>query len=589
PKGAELIWAGFWTLGGESLARLSGGLVLAAALYAALVFARRWKTPEWPVCLILTACPFWLAIFGWGYDEGLLALYEVLILMGLDFSLREPRNRPIGFAVAFFFAGAALGVKYTALFAWSGLGVILLYEKFWTNPKIRFDWKWIFWISLPCVPWLLRNALANGNPFYPMAESWWGGPPGYNASMESALWADTGSLGHWTLLSALKTLALDFGTSRNQVGAFLAPLLLMSVPFWKLLRKSDEAKRWFIFSAVFFAAWIIFCTNLRHAAGGLLALVFLAGAAWALGLRSSHRSLRWVFVLGLVFSIWGTWVVQANSTRPYGCALGIQDPLARLGRNYNIDFDSFAAYATVEKNSAPLDKSMAFGVYETYPLRRTAFVDFFWKKPIFLAWASHCQTAEQLAEKLKREGVTTFIYQRLEAVYMSRKEKDFKLSGMSVSEYSRFWRLYTEPIASFENSTVYQMRTRPLPQPRFLTDIPGLEEAGLFPIFRTEQKRQWRAAYQAAVEFTERFPFLGIGWERRACDAGRLKRWKEAVVSGRRAEGLETESLDLCDTMVQGCAFLHETKDLAMWQAKRTSRQKWLADVKRNAISFEEK
>jgi hypothetical protein len=588
PKGAELIGAGFWALGGETLAHLLSALPFAGLIYLGIMLARRLQVPEWPVVLILVACPFWMALFSWGYDEGLLAFYEVLALVGVMVGLGKNKS-PAGLGICLFFLGAALGVKYTALFGWLGITGVFFYVVFLEKDRVRLDWQWIFLALIPCLPWLLRNELANGNPFYPMATDWFGGPPGFSSSLEEDLWQDTGrgAVG-FSLLGVVKTIWVDFGTARNQVGAVLAPLLLMAVLLWGKLLKFSQARALLLFAAVFLGGWIVFCTNLRHAAGGLLAFALLSGLAWASGFKTSPKLLRWVFGLALMVSFWMVWVAQLNTTNPYGCALGFQDPLTRFKRNYDVDFDTFSAYEAIEKSSAPVDKSIAFAVYQTYPLRRTAFVDFFWKKPIFLNWASQCQTAGQLAEKLRREGVTCFLYQRLESALMSRKEKDFHLNGIPADEYARFWEYYTEPIGVFENSSVYRIRATPLSVPRKLIDLPGLEETRVSDMFAAGQKGQWQAAYQAAVSLTRERPEIGFGWERRACYAGHLNRWKEAVQSGRRAQGLGIETLDLCDTMASSLAHLGQPGLAISWNEKRVNRSRWLDGLKAESLSFEE-
>jgi hypothetical protein len=107
-----------------------------------------------------------------------------------------------------------------------------------------------------------------------------------------------------------------------------------------------------------------------------------------------------------------------------------------------------------------------------------AFVDFKWKKPIFLDWAAHCRTAEQLAEKLHEEGVRYFLYQEWEARAMSHVEKDFSLEGMPIQEYVRFWQLFMEPEEKYKNSSIYEVRTTPMRTPRKLFQLPGLQEKG---------------------------------------------------------------------------------------------------------------
>jgi hypothetical protein len=130
----------------------------------------------------------------------------------------------------------------------------------------------------------------------------------------------------------------------------------------------------------------------------------------------------------------------------------------------------------IERNSGPRDKVMAFAVYQTYSLPRTAFVDFFWKQPIFLRWASSRGTAERLALKLREEGVSFFLYQQREAAAMSAREKNYRLEGMPPEEYERFWRYFMDPIFKGENTTVFKVLERPLAIPRNPKTIPGIND-----------------------------------------------------------------------------------------------------------------
>lgn len=63
PKFAEIILAGFWTLGGESLAKLSSALaVLLMAGFISLI-TLEWKCESRSTYLIFWTCPFFLALF----------------------------------------------------------------------------------------------------------------------------------------------------------------------------------------------------------------------------------------------------------------------------------------------------------------------------------------------------------------------------------------------------------------------------------------------------------------------------------------------------------------------------------------------
>jgi len=205
-------------------------------------------------------------------------------------------------------------------------------------------------------------------------------------------------------------------------------------------------------------------------------LVLLASVAWEEAFKTNNRWIKGVFVLGAALSLWLCLSAQFTATAPYAVALGMEDPALRLKRHYTKDLDTYAAYRGIKEHSEPKDKVIAFGVFQTYLLDRISFVDFKWKRPIFLQWAAQCRTAEQLAELLHKEGVRYFLYQNWEAVQMSKVEKDFNLVGLPVSEYVRFWRYYMEPVGKYENSFVYGVLTVPLAVPRKLNQLPGLQE-----------------------------------------------------------------------------------------------------------------
>ena len=375
-----------------------------------------------------------------------------------------------------FFLGTAFSIKYTAVLAIAPIGVVLVYEKMVRKNPIRLGWHCLLVFVLPLLPWLLKNGLAFGNPFYPLAISLFGGGTGYSPEMERGLLADTG-LPTLSGLSRLpQTLWSSFFTPLNAVNAPWTPLAVMGLP-WVLEMVGKKAGRFLAtFSLLFFGGWIFVSSSFRHASGGALVLVLLASMAWGEAFKERKTGAKLLFGVGSGLALWLCLSAQLTTTAPYASALGLEDPLLRLKRHYSYDLDTYAAYRGMEAHSQPKDKVIAFGVYQTYPLQRIAFVDFKWKRPIFLQWASQCRTAEQLARLLREEGVRYFLYQKWEAASISHGEKDFNLVGMPVSEYVRFWKYFMQPVGIYENSFVYEARITPLSVSEKLGLLPGLDE-----------------------------------------------------------------------------------------------------------------
>lgn len=454
PKAAEMVLAGFWAIGGEGLSKLA----LALPLFTVLGLCGYWfgeekmkfKQTFW----VLISCPFLLAIFGWGYVEGFLACFEVLALF-VTWRILRSRKTEL-YLLAGFSLGFCFSIKATALLAGLGLFAVWFRGAGWKSLSPRATTLFLVGFLVPAVPWYLKNFLAFGNPFYPLGIHWFGGGPGYSGEMERALLADTGLPQHWGWRTPLKTLWDCFFTAHNGINAVWTPLFVAALPWaWTVLR-TRLGVYLSLFATVFLAVWSCVDQSLRHSSGAALALLLVTGLTWEGILARKEGWGKPLFVLGVVLSLWLTLGTQLNGTAPYASALGLEDPLMRLKRHFSFDTDVYNAYRGIESHSGPKDKVLAFAVFQTYPLERTTFVDFKWKRPIFLEWAKESRTADRLAERMKEEGVVYFLYQPREAAAMSRMEKDFDLSGMSVGEYRRFWKEFMEPIGIYSNCFVYR-------------------------------------------------------------------------------------------------------------------------------------
>ncbi|HVZ80982.1 MAG TPA: hypothetical protein VHE12_09345 [bacterium] len=458
PKAAEMVLAGFWAIGGEGLSKMALILPLLMTLGIFSLWLRQEKKGFRASFWLLLSCPFLLALFAWGYVEGFLACYELLTLFILWRGLRSAW-RPDLCLLMGFMLGFCFSIKLTAVLAVAGLLAPWIVGKGWKGFSARLGLWFIAGFLLPVIPWYLKNFLAFGNPFYPLATHWFGSGGGYNSEMESALLSDTGMPQHWGWTMVPKTFWDCFFTMKNGINAAWTPLFWLGFPWiWQALRSRLGAFL-AVFSAAFLAVWSCVDQSLRHTSGAGLALLLLIGLVWE-GVHSQKGNVgKAIFALGVVLSLWLTMSAQFNGTAPYASALGLEDPLLRLKRHYSFSTGVYDAYRGIERHSGPRDRILAFAVFQTYPFDRIAYVDFKWKRPIFLQWAKESGTAESLAKRLKEEGVDYFLYQPEEAAAMAHVERDFDLQGMSGKEYLHFWRDFMEPVGVYPDCYVFRPST----------------------------------------------------------------------------------------------------------------------------------
>gem|GEM_PF-1211505 len=584
PKFVETLLAGFWCLGGETLAKFLSGLSALLTAYLVWVIAQENgfsnRVGQW----VYWSCPLFLALFAWGYVEGFLAFYEVLALYCLWQFYKQPKVKRWVYLCAFFL-GAAFSIKYTAVLAIVACDVLLIYHNFkhkrWGS---RFLPAAVL-LFLPILPWVLRNEFANGNPLYPLATQWLGGPPGYNAHMESSLLEDTGKPAGLSVLSWVSLLWNNFFTLNNQVGAAWTPLLLMSLPWWGRIFKDRFMVFLLTFTGVFLTGWFFFCTSLRHASGGVLVLVLMAAMVWDKALKEDGQWAKAAFGLGCALSLWLCVSAQLSTTAPYASALGLEDPLKRLERNYGFNLDTFAAYRDIENQSDSFDKVVALGVFQTYPLQRTSYVDFYWKRPTLLSWASDCKTAEDLVARFKKEGALFVLYPREEAIHSFGRNKNYQLEGMSEKEYLRFWSYFMFPVAEYENTFVYRVTQTPSAKPMVLHEVPGLQESGFYEIQKADFEGDKQKAYQLAVDWTAKYPFIAEGWRQRAQVEGSINP-ENAYHSALKANQLGLQDVSLCQVLSLGLMSQKQPVKAKVWNNLALYREKVENAKEESALGF---
>jgi hypothetical protein len=543
PKLTDLVLAALVSMGGEPLARMGNVLAPVLSFLALASLARGAGDALRISTSILLSCGALLFLSTLGYVEGFLAAFSLASLACLVESLRGGKAANAWFSSSAFLLGCALGVKYTALFTAAGLLLVWLLPPRGSG-RPRPSPASLLLFLLPALPWLLRNLLGHGNPFYPLGIGHFGsGTGGYSPALEERLLSDTGAPASWTLSGAAVAIGRAFFTPDNQLGAPITPLMVMALPWAAGAWRDGRFRSLALFASGSIAAWCLFATSLRHAAAPVLVLAALAGWAWSIAFREGGRPVRWAFATGWAVSLWMALAAQLRTDAPWPAALGLESRDSRLARHYHFDRDVFAAYRVIERDAGPGDLVLVHGAFQAYPLRATAFVDFKWKPLRLLQWAGEAGSAEELARQLRRRGLRYILYPREEARRMALVAPAAP-AALASAEEVLFWRRHVEPLFAGDNTLVYRLRDRPGPAAAPVLEIPvtspgerqlqeGLEKGDARAL--DEHKRRMDIQAKAGFEGSARDWYLRAVGEFTGGDCDRATQ----AVGRARALGLE--------------------------------------------------
>lgn len=218
------------------------------------------KTAQWTSVAALFSGYTFADALGWGYVDWIAFFFGMLLIqVFLENDLFRDKR---GIIKAGIFTGLALSVKYTA-----GLlviiGLIVLLWLWWCNqcedrrverlqarlkrylqPNILMVILCYFLpILIVFFPWMLKNWIACGQPFYPFFL-----PAGEMSELRIHLYTNQEPWGDWHVSLFLPFLATFWGVEGQAgYGASIGPLLLLLVPFaWLKFHDFDDEKKSFV-------------------------------------------------------------------------------------------------------------------------------------------------------------------------------------------------------------------------------------------------------------------------------------------------------------------------------------------------------
>jgi hypothetical protein len=413
PHYGEVLYTLFYSLAGETGARIFYFLVVMGATLSIYVLAKRFA----PRRLAMAAAGFFLVqplvlddriICNVDILLGYLYVSSVILLVdppGLKANLRQ--ILPVAVL-----AGFMLGIKYTAIAPCLSLLVIPLVGSPKRPRPRRFVIAGLVALAL-FAPWLIKNQVYVGNPFYPLVESKLDGS-NWDATQEAQLlsWQRGMGMGR----TALNYLLLPFNISTRgrpaanytRFDGIMTPLFLILFPL-ALLRRRKETTALIVMVLATFVFWALTSQQLRFliptiALAAVLAAAGLANLAGLAGVRPSN------FVLGLAILVTGSSIVLPDQfgrpfvTIPISATSRVVFGLEPRQQYLERTFQAFSMCEYVRTSLPP--REPIFMVWENrgYYLDNPYFADSFYEASTLMRIVARSRDADDLKQIIRGMG-----------------------------------------------------------------------------------------------------------------------------------------------------------------------------------------
>ena len=462
PHYGETVYALFYSVAGETGARMAYLVMLAGATLAVFALARR-LAPRWlaaGAAAIFLVQP--LVLDGrvvCNVDVLLAYIYIAAVILLLDAPRSGTQTRRM--LVAGGLAGFMLGIKYSALAPCLSLVAVPLAA--WpARPGARHLLVGAAVALTVFAPWLIKNQAYVGNPFYPVFERTFDGA-NWDASQEDALVGWQRSMGMGRGVSDYLALPLNASTRGKPAMNYaffdgtMTPLVLALFPL-ALIRRSRRTLTLAGMAAALFIFWAATSQQLRFllpaiALGAALGAAGLANLAAAAGARSAR------IVLGFAAAAAGlALIVPDQYGRPFAPAalaerlpvvLGLETRQQYLERN----LQSYALFDHIGKTLPPGEPVFLVWENRGYYLPNPYFADSFFEASTAMRLVAASSDADQLARSIGAMGYRYVVVNDLLGEVFSRY-----YPPAEVAKLKAFIADHLEAVKTANKMTLYALR-----------------------------------------------------------------------------------------------------------------------------------
>ena len=453
PYGAEIYFLNGLVFQGTESAKMLHAAAFGACALLAGGWAREIAGPRagWLALALTLTFPLFAVNLWTTQVEGFLSLTVLVFIYALNRFVRKEGNRWVWAVLAGLFLGLALSTKYTAFLAAGSALIVLAFQ----NPAIFKKENLKFWVVLSIGsllmlgPWLIKNLVFTGNPFFPYLMSYFPGrhlpPGGYERLLQEQHARVTTDVGSWLLLPWTLTMANP--DSYN----FCGPLCLSLVPFLFLFRLRHPSLRFLAgTSLIFMAAGFAVTHILRFVLPDFVLLFILLGAVLAGGSKPEWgKGAAWIAGLSAILCFGYLGAISHYYYSAGGIWSGRQTRDSYLmGQGKITPYISMARWIS---DHTPADSRLliagdARGLYYDRPFLTNTVFD----AQTLAQCAKEEKDAEGIGKRLREMGVDYLAVNGLEGIRVSADYHHYDLSPEEWKRLDDFIQRGTEAVY-FEN------------------------------------------------------------------------------------------------------------------------------------------
>jgi hypothetical protein len=344
---------------------------------------------------------------------------------------REEKRLPM-LLLSGFLAGLTAGIKFTGAIPFAAGGVLLAWSDR-RRPAVAARNLLLYGGTglLTLSPWLIKNIIYVGNPFFPFFYKW--GNPKLSPWVQEAAagyfrglaeYAPRSPADFFLLPWDIAVRSLRFGGGMDILGDYgWAPFVFL-VPCLAFCRKASPpvVRLLLAYAALFFVPWAFTRPVLRFLLPLAPVLCLLSAAAWTRGILQGPRLARGPakgVLAGLLLAGFGFFFVVEGVIEPFPPALGLESRDHYLARKLNY----YPAACFI--NRLP-ETSLVFvlGDQRGYYYNKPVIVSPVFNQNPLVAWANGASSPEDLAARLKARGITHILVNNSE---LSRLDRSYNI------------------------------------------------------------------------------------------------------------------------------------------------------------------